>query len=1015
MLKWKREFMVMIFIIVLTGLYGSYLIDQPQILNQPNGKILKCFASGDEFHNWLHDKKGYTIIQEPDTGYFVYADLKAEKLIPTKYIAGQTNPASTDLKPGLNAKPERFEQRVEEFNQLLLNRRNRVSTIGDLNNLVVCIRFSDQPEFTETLTQYNNMFNAEGESSMYQYFNEVSDEQLDITSHFYPEPNGNLIVSYQSPNPRSYYEVYNSVTNPNGYHQGQQAEREHELLQAAVQYVENQIPPELDLDNDNDGMVDNVCFIIKGGTGAWADLLWPHMWVLYSLNVYIHGAQVWTYNFQLSQSLNSSGVGVLCHEMFHSLGAPDLYHYTSNGISPMGSWDLMCSNTNPPQHMTAWMKYKYGHWFNDIPEINSTGTYTLEPVADSPYSCYKIPSPNSNSEFFILEYRRRIGLFEPSVPGDGLIIYRIDPYENGNASGPPDEVYLFRPDGDINNNGNVNQAHFSSDVGRTEFNDNTNPAGFLQNGSPGGIFITEIGFIGDTIEFTLNTGLIPLFETNIHTGPANLGVQFTNTSYPASEIDTVQWDFDGDGTFDSTEEHPYHLYTEPGVYDITIRIEVDGEYAELTAPEYITVTEGSSVSGNLSGEWITDFSPYYISGDIEITEDDELLINPGVELLFAQDVQLTVSGLLTADAQHSSNEPIILTSESSWNGIRFYNTQEENILSNCEISKANVTAVNIEGNSKVDVIGCKIFENYSTSYGTAFEINGSDNVLISQNIIANNSSSNNAGAIGCTASSPEIENNLIINNSGKWGAFYLQNNSNPIITNNTIANNESTNSVSGTPTPYLFFLLNSVPMITNSIIFDTGNIHFPQSTPEITYSCVSGGFTGTGNIDEDPLFVDPTAGDGTGYDGLTATWCLQSESLCIDAGNPDIMYNDLDGSRNDMGAYGGQCGLEPTDSDENTISVIAVNSISVYPNPFNPSTNIALSLKENDIHLPVSVKIYNIKGQLVKTIVDNEIVQTTNLVWNGKDNNNNSTSSGMYFVKMNTATSEVSKKMLLLK
>ena len=106
-----------------------------------------------------------------------------------------------------------------------------------------------------------------------------------------------------------------------------------------------------------------------------------------------------------------------------------------------------------------------------------------------------IPSPNSYSEFFILEYRKRIGLFEPSVPGDGLIIYRIDPYENGNASGPPDEVYLFRPGGDMNNNGNVNQAHFSADVGRTEFNDNTNPAGFLQDGSPGGIFISEIGFL----------------------------------------------------------------------------------------------------------------------------------------------------------------------------------------------------------------------------------------------------------------------------------------------------------------------------------------------------------------------------------------------------------------------------------------------------------------------------------------------------------------------------------------
>ena len=46
---------------------------------------------------------------------------------------------------------------------------------------------------------------------------------------------------------------------------------------------------------------------------------------------------------------------------------------------------------------------------------------------------------------------------------------------------------------------------------------------------------------------------------------------------------------------------------------------------------------------------------------------------------------------------------------------------------------------------------------------------------------------------------------------------------------------------------------------------------------------------------------------------------------------------------------------------------------------------------------------------------NNDVVQTTNLVWDGKDNNGNSTASGMYFVKMKTATSEVSKKMILMK
>ena len=100
------------------------------------------------------------------------------------------------------------------------------------------------------------------------------------------------------------------------------------------------------------------------------------------------------------------------------------------------------------------------------------------------------------------------------------------------------------------------------------------------------------------------TGLLPMFTSNITEGPAYLGVQFTSNSFPATGIDSFEWDFDGDGTFDSTLENPFHIYTVPGVYDVTLKIEVDGEFAEITVEDYITVTDGSSVSGNLSGVWI---------------------------------------------------------------------------------------------------------------------------------------------------------------------------------------------------------------------------------------------------------------------------------------------------------------------------------------------------------------------------------------------------------------------------
>jgi hypothetical protein len=84
-----------------------------------------------------------------------------------------------------------------------------------------------------------------------------------------------------------------------------------------------------------------------------------------------------------------------------------------------------------------------------------------------------------------------------------------------------------------------------------------------------------------------------------------------------------------------------------------------------------------------------------------------------------------------------------------------------------------------------------------------------------------------------------------------------------------------------------------------------------------------------------------------------------------------------------------------------------------YPNPFNPETTINFSLKEAG---PVELAIYNIKGQKIKTLV-NEILpaQNYNIVWNGRDDNNQQVSSGVYFYRMHTPTYTSTRKMILMK
>lgn len=59
-----------------------------------------------------------------------------------------------------------------------------------------------------------------------------------------------------------------------------------------------------------------------------------------------------------------------------------------------------------------------------------------------------------------------------------------------------------------------------------------------------------------------------------------------------------------------------------------------------------------------------------------------------------------------------------------------------------------------------------------------------------------------------------------------------------------------------------------------------------------------------GNIELDPLFVSFTDNDNPLDDDLS----LQASSPCVDAGDPSLVYDDVDGSINDMGAFGGALG-----------------------------------------------------------------------------------------------------------
>jgi hypothetical protein len=84
-----------------------------------------------------------------------------------------------------------------------------------------------------------------------------------------------------------------------------------------------------------------------------------------------------------------------------------------------------------------------------------------------------------------------------------------------------------------------------------------------------------------------------------------------------------------------------------------------------------------------------------------------------------------------------------------------------------------------------------------------------------------------------------------------------------------------------------------------------------------------------------------------------------------------------------------------------------------YPNPFNPETYIGFNLTEDSF---ITLEVYNIKGQLVKTLAD-EYLRAGNhkILWQGRDEANRPVSSGVYFYRISNGSLIETKKMILMK
>lgn len=271
----------------------------------------------------------------------------------------------------------------------------------------------------------------------------------------------------------------------------------------------------------------------------------------------------------------------------------------------------------------------------------------------------------------------------------------------------------------------------------------------------------------------------------------------------------------------------------------------------------------------------------------------------------------------------------------------------------------------------------KAFLAFQTSAGTAvtgsgggLRVNINCNALVVNNKFFNNHSVNGSGLYE-TTSNCMIYNNVIANNMGN-GIMNGHGFSTSTYANNTIVNNLAySHTGCGIVYSSIFLKMRNNIICGNDVIpewnIDPIQLYNTDGTiADFTYMCNPDGYPGEGNITDDPLFVNPTAGAGPDYDGLAADWSLLDSSPCVNTGTPDttglnLLETDILGNprvfgiRIDMGAIENQMvvGLPK--------NPLVNASLQIRPNPFGQSFKV-VSPGGQKIS---SISLYNQNGKLL--------------------------------------------------
>ena len=464
---------------------------------QPDGTRVHVKLRGDEFFSWTETTNGYAVKKDSD-GFWKYArpsSNRADFIVIPDARVGSTDPATRALKK--HALPDRgvLRKQIQDRRRMMRGdpvdltvpaaapggaspassvaapaedlpsepplpppAQIPVSGTKTIKNIVLLACFSDHwdsgagtvlsTKGRVSVGEYSNLFNEVNHTndsavgSVRDYYKEVSYGKLTISSV--------ISMWVKLPQNEAYY----------GADGGNHDTNWKAMITDAITAADTAGFDFSQGDSDSDGWVDGLTVIHSGHgqeqNGNPSNCIWSKQGeispVVTKDDVKMKRCHTEPALRGLTTSNSIIRIGVICHEMGHFFGLPDLYDY-SNTTDGIGDWGIMSGGSwngtdgKRPAHFCAWSKCMLG-FANPVP-IHSQNGVSLASV-ESNAAVRILRDGTSNGEYFLIENRAKAGFDNDPYIFPGILIYHVDSksVDNDLDTWPHPVVKIEEADGD---------------------------------------------------------------------------------------------------------------------------------------------------------------------------------------------------------------------------------------------------------------------------------------------------------------------------------------------------------------------------------------------------------------------------------------------------------------------------------------------------------------------------------------------------------------------------------------